>query len=432
MGFDSPRSARRAECNGCATLTKAATSVPGARPGPPVLSPLAWLVAATFFHFASFYYLLPTLPLYVRQLGGTTWDVGLIVGMFSLASLLARPIFGVWMDRAGRRGFLVAGAAIYMLASLGYGAIGSVPGLLVWRVFHAIGLATFSTAAVSLAADLARPGRRGATMGVFGLAQAGALTVAPGIGQALATLLGYPGLFLAAAGTALASLLCAVAVPTIRLHDRPQAVAHRFPIRSVFGGAAVPSVTQFAVSVAYGTIVSFTAVVASERALTAVGAFFALFALSGLGGRLAAGRAYDTWGTAAVLTPTFLALAVGMVFLSGAHGQTLFLLGGLLAGLGIGGAHTTLVTRVANRAAPEHRSSSVAGFTACWELGVGGGAIAVGALADALGYYVMFLVVATLPLLGLLGLPWVGDRPPGHPHLDRPSGSIRPGRLPRG
>ena len=63
--------------------------------------------------------------------------------------------------------------------------------------------------------------------------------------------------------------------------------------------------------------------------------------------------------------------------------------------------HTTLVTRVVDRAAPENRASSVAGFTACWELGVGGGAIAVGGLADALGYYVMFLVVATLPLLGL-------------------------------
>ena len=84
------------------------------------------------------------------------------------------------MDRAGRRGFLIAGAAIYGLASLGYGVIRWVPGLLLWRVFHGIGLATFSTAAASLAADLAPSGRRGTTMGVFGLAQAAALTVAPG------------------------------------------------------------------------------------------------------------------------------------------------------------------------------------------------------------------------------------------------------------
>ena len=43
------------------------------------------------------------------------------------------------MDRAGRRRLLLAGAGIYVLASLGYGVIASVPGLLAWRVFHAIG-----------------------------------------------------------------------------------------------------------------------------------------------------------------------------------------------------------------------------------------------------------------------------------------------------
>ena len=87
-----------------------------------------------------------------------------------LAGRAAVP--GAWMDRTGRRGFLLAGAAVYVVASLGYGVMRSVPGLLVWRVFHGLGLATFSTAAASLAADLAPPWRRGATMGAFGLAQA--------------------------------------------------------------------------------------------------------------------------------------------------------------------------------------------------------------------------------------------------------------------
>jgi MFS family permease len=169
-------------------------------------------------------------------------------------------------------------------------------------------------------------------------------------------------------------------------------------------------VAQFPVSVAYGTIVSFTAVVASDRALTAVGTFFTLFALSGVGGRLVAGRTYDLWGVMAVLTPTFLALATGMGLLAAARDHSLFLLAAVLTGLGIGGAHTALVTHVTNQATPERRSSSIAGFTACWELGVGGGAIAAGGLADGVGFTVIFLVVATLPVAGLLALPWLGDR----------------------
>jgi len=119
--------------------------------------PLACVVTSTFLHFASLYFLLPTLPLYALSLGGTNAEVGLIIGILALTSLVARPFLGMWMDRAGRRGFLVAGAGIYVVAALGYWTIDSVTGLLLWRVVQGIGLATFSTAAASLAGDLAPP-----------------------------------------------------------------------------------------------------------------------------------------------------------------------------------------------------------------------------------------------------------------------------------
>lgn len=381
-----------------------------------MLSPLAWIVAATFFHFTSLYYLLPTLPLYVQDLGGSTYEVGLIVGVFSLASLLVRPFVGASMDQAGRRGFLLAGAGIYVAASLGYLAIQSLPALLLWRVFHAIGLATFSTAATSLASDLAPPRRRGATMGVFGLAQAGALTVGPGVGQAVRSALGYTGLFLATTCTAFAALLCALRLPGDQ-SPRPVEIPGGWTRnwRSLHA-EAVPVAVQFAASIPYGIIVSFLAVVARERGMDVVGTFFALLALSSLAVRLVAGKAYDTWGASVVLASAFVALAAAMVLLAVAARPGLFLLAAVPAGLGIGSTHTTLMARVVDSSARENRASSVAGFITCWELGVGGGSILMGRLADAAGFYVMFVVAASLPLLGLGSLRWLYDRDPGRSH----------------
>ena len=366
---------------------------------------LACLVAATFFHFASLYYLVPTLPLYARHLGASTWEVGLIIGILALTSLAARPLLGAWMDRAGRRGFLLAGAAIYVGASLGYWVIPSVPTLLLWRVFHGFGLAAFSTAAASLAADLAPPGRRGATMGVFGVAQAAALTVGPGIGQVVLHALGYPGLFLAAASTAFASLICGVILPVIPFRRGPsEPLGRAWTLRDT---AAGPAVVQFTASVAYGTIISFIAVVARDRGLETVGAFFALLALSSLAVRLAAGKAYDAWGPVLVLAPLFAVLATGMTLLAVAGESRLFLLSAVLSGLGIGGTHTTLLAWVVDRTAPERRARGVAGFAACWELGVGGGTVVMGRLAEAAGFEAMFFAVAALPLLGLGSLGWL-------------------------
>jgi MFS family permease len=369
---------------------------------------LGWLVLSAFLHFASFYYLAATLPLYVLELGGSTYHVGLINGTFALTSLLVRPFFGAWMDRTGRKAFLIAGAGIYVVAALGYLPIRSVQVLLWWRAFHALGLATFSTAAASLAGDLAPAQRRGTTMGTFGLAQAGALTVGPAAGLLLQRTLGYTGLFVATAGTALAALACALPIPSGGLPAaRHPGLGRRGGGQTFLRATALPAGAQFAASAAYGAIVSFVAVVAQNRGLDTVGIFFALFALSSLGARPLAGNAYDRRGPAIVLVPAFLAVAAGLALLAVGGGHGLFLLAGVLAGAGIGGTHTTLVARLIDRAPSGSRATSVAGFTASWELGVGAGSILTGRLADTVGFPVTFLAVAALSVLGLAILPWL-------------------------
>jgi MFS family permease len=384
-----------------------AASDGGRSPNVSLDGPLACVVTSTFLHFASLYFLLPTLPLFALTLGGTNMEVGLIIGVLALTSLATRPLLGIWMDRAGRRGFLVAGAGIYVVASLGYWTVQSVAGLLLWRVVHGIGLATFSTAAASLAGDLAPPGRRGETMGVFGLAQAAALAVGPEIGRRVLAAAGYPGLFVAAAGSALAALACALAIPARTLPHAGRIPRDAVGSGPLWSGASVPAAVQFAASIAYGTIISFIAVVARERGLDVVGTFFALLALSSLGVRLAAGKAYDAWGPAKTLAPLLVALAGGISILAVARDPLLFLLAAVPTGIGIGGIHTTLISAVVDRSAPESRARSVATFAACWELGVGGGTIVMGQLADRAGFPGMFLAVGVLPLLGLGGLRWL-------------------------
>ena len=377
----------------------------------PVSRPVACVLGATFCHFTSLYYLLPTLPVYVQALGGSTYEVGLIVGAFALTSLLTRPFAGVWMDRHGRRAFLVAGAAIYVVASLGYLVIHSVPGLLLWRVVHALGLATFSTAAASLAGDYAPLRRRGTVMGAFGLSQAAALTVGPLVGHALLTSLGHVALFVSASATALVAVAFALALPRDASPTRQPAVDHFARSgRALLDIDAFPAAVQFAASVAYGTIVSFIALAAMERGFDVVGSFFALLAVSSLSVRLIAGRAYDVWGAAPILAPALAALAGGMALLAMSWNSGLFLLAAVLAGLGIGGTQTTLLTYVVDGSRSGDRSRNVATFLACWELGVASGAIFMGRVAEAFGFSVMFMSVTSLPLLGIWSLSWLKGR----------------------
>ncbi|MBC7105699.1 MAG: MFS transporter, partial [Firmicutes bacterium] len=62
--------------------------------------------AAQFFYFGSFYLLIPTLPQYVAGLGGTLSQVGVVMGLFTLAAVVLRPYFGRLGDRYGRKVFM--------------------------------------------------------------------------------------------------------------------------------------------------------------------------------------------------------------------------------------------------------------------------------------------------------------------------------------
>ena len=115
---------------------------------------------------------------------------------------------------------------------------------------------------------------------------------------------------------------------------------------------------QFAASIAYGTIISFIAVVARERGLDVVGTFFALLALSSLGVRLAAGKAYDAWGPAKTLAPLLVALAGESPSSPWREIRCSLLLAAVPTGIGIGGIHTTLISAVVDRSAPESRARS--------------------------------------------------------------------------
>lgn len=49
---------------------------------------------AMLFLFTGFYLLVPTLPLFIKEIGGNESQVGLMMGMFTIAAVVIRPIIG--------------------------------------------------------------------------------------------------------------------------------------------------------------------------------------------------------------------------------------------------------------------------------------------------------------------------------------------------
>jgi MFS family permease len=365
------------------------------RPG--LLTPaFARLWAASFLIFLSFYLTLPILPVYAARLGLGEAAIGFVIGAFALASMVLKPWAGWVMDWRGRRGILLAGAGLFILASAGYPATGSAASLLLVRVVHGAGMGLFPTAAVAMVADLAPVLRRGEALGMFGMAANLALAVGPALAGPAQARLGFVGLCglataLAAVGTGLASGARETAPPAARLPLR---------VRELFARAAVrPALLTLVLFLPYGAVMGFLPLLALERGAQQPGLFFTLMAVTLLLVRTSAGRLSDRFGRGAVVAPAFAVIAASLAVVAIARAPWALYAAGALFGLGLGGAQPTLMAWAADLVPATERGKAMATYYTAWELGIGGGQVAFGLLLPSVGFAGLFAAGAGLALL---------------------------------
>ncbi len=356
---------------------------------------------ATFFFYLSFYLILPVIPLYVAGMGGTSIQLGLIIGLFAFMAMILRPPAGWIIDTRGSFLVLLVGMAIFFLSSLGYVLARSVDAVLALRLVHGTGMGLFPTAATVVVAELAPLARRGEAMGWFGIANSVGMVFGPAAGMAVAGHMGFPVLFLVAAGVALLGLLCVWMLPRV---GKPSSKTSSRPrLQEFFSPAAIlPSVILLFLYIPYGAMVAFIPIIATQRGLANAGIFYTVFASAVLLVRAKAGRISDEKGRAAVILPGMLVAAVAFATLGLTSGPTGVLVSAAIYGVAFGAVQPALLALTADRVRPEEWGKAMGTFYTAWELGISSGAVAAGLLLRVTDFPVMWLWSAAMPVCGAL------------------------------
>lgn len=148
--------------------------------GPVLTRDFILLFIASFLFLGSLYLLIPILPLYLVDVAGaTTTQVGVLIGILTLASFVLRPFVGLKADVLGRKPFLVGGSAILIVSSLLY-----IPARSVWTLpfvlaLNGVGIACFHTASLTFVGDIAPGSQRGKSQAWFQTSFNMAVMVAP-------------------------------------------------------------------------------------------------------------------------------------------------------------------------------------------------------------------------------------------------------------
>src|SRR5699024_12094289 len=139
---------------------------------------------------------LPTLPLFIKDLGGSEQFIGIIVGIFTFSALLFRPYAGHALESRGRQFVYMTGLIIFVLSVGSFAFVTSIGFLILMRIVQGVGWGFSTTATGTIATDLIPPKRRGEGMGYFGLSGNLALAMGPTLGLALVGKISFITLFL--------------------------------------------------------------------------------------------------------------------------------------------------------------------------------------------------------------------------------------------
>src|SRR5690625_178543 len=167
----------------------------------------AFIWLANFFIFLGFQMTLPTIPIFVNELGGSDQIIGIIVGIFTFSALLFRPYAGHALESKGRGIVYLFGLTLFVVSVGTFGFITGMTMLIVMRIIQGIGWGFSTTASGTIATDLVPPKRRGEGMGYYGLSGNLALAFGPALGLTLADMISFTQLFLFCAGLGLIALL---------------------------------------------------------------------------------------------------------------------------------------------------------------------------------------------------------------------------------
>ena len=363
---------------------------------------------ASVAYFLSVGMVLPVLPLFVTgPMAGTSFDVGLVAGVFSISAVILRPLAGSLGDRIGRRVLVLGGGLVAAASIAGYALTSSLPAIVALRLLNGVGEAFFFTGAATAIADLAPESRRGEAVSFFSLAVFVGIGLGPLLGESLLEATSFSTTWIASGAMAGLAVLLALPMPD----TKPFRDFEVSRLRLLNSKALLPGTVLALMIWGFAGFSSFVPLFAREIGMAGSRVVFFCYALVIIAIRSVGARIPDVLGARRTAAISAVLSAAGLVLIGGADAG-----GSLLASVALFAAGQALcfpavLTLALERASPADRSSVIGTFTAFFDVAFGVGPLTLGVVAELAGIRSVFWASAAVALAGLAVLATAFGRP---------------------
>ena len=368
---------------------------------------------AAFMMSFSFFILVPTLPMYLKDTFGISPAlVGVVLSCYVIAVLSIRPMTGFIADTLPRKRVYIVSYAIFVTSFLGYFFITKTLALFILlRVLHGFSFGMLTTAGNTLVIDVMPSSRRGEGLGYYGVTNNLAMAFGPMVGLFVISSGNYTLLFLTSLITGIIGLVLGAMVRAPRKTIEKtefKLSADRFflkeGIRACFA--------FFLLAIPYGMTTSYMALYAAASGITHnAGLFFTVMAAGLITSRLNSGKRVDRgFVTETIIVGICIALVGGFgeAILSTVSawnivaGYATYFLTAFLFGYGYGTMFPAYNTLFINLAPNCRRATASATYLTGWDVGMGLGMWFGGRIAEMWGLRTVYLMDIALALIAFV------------------------------
>ena len=368
---------------------------------------------AAFMMSFSFFILVPTLPLYLKDTFAISPAlVGVVLSCYVVAVLSVRPMTGFVADALPRKKVYIVSYAIFVLSFTGYFFITqSLVLFILLRIFHGFSFGMLTTAGNTLVIDVMPSSRRGEGLGYYGVTNNLAMAFGPMVGLFVISAGSYTLLFLTSLVTGIVGLTLGAFVRVPRRELAPlkefKLSADRFFLKE----GVRACIAFFLLAIPYGMTTSYMAMYADSAGIKQnAGLFFTVMAAGLIASRLNSGKRVDRgYITETITIGIVIAFegALGEAMLSTVAawnivaGYVTYFVTAFLFGYGYGTMFPAYNTLFINLAPHTRRATANATYLTGWDVGIGGGMLLGGYISE-YAYSYCYMIGAALVVVALI------------------------------
>jgi MFS family permease len=355
----------------------------------------------SFFGFlAAFNALIPTLPVYLAQSGSNEREVGVLIGTISISSLVSRFLVGRILLKHSERLVMMWGAVLFAFTFLALVLFRPFWPLFIVRLVQGVAFACLDTSAITYAVRIIPLAYRARAISYFLLAPPLASAIATSSGVFVVNGYGFAALLFACTGLSMCVLILSWRLKgqkTVRPAVISPVKNNLFFERKIFA----PAMVMFLFAFSWTGITAFFPLYAIQCGIKNPGYFFSANAVMLIAARTLGGRVFDIYSKEKIISTAMIIFMVAAATLASSKTLPLFILAGLLWGMGSAFFMPGCMAYAFDYAGSSG-GTAIGTFQAFMDLGMGFGPAITGIIIPLAGYRVTFLCLGFVCLVNLV------------------------------